>query len=572
MIFIVIFYLFLFAKPLGLTEIPRNDLIESNQSTQSNHNKYTKNLSGECGPNLTYTIQSGELTISGIGEMYNFSYPNQQPWNYIRNITSVIILPGVTTIGYAAFYYCENITSVIIPDTITFIFTNAFASCYSLNKINIPEGIEYIGQSAFHMCYSLPSIIIPKSTTLLGIQAFYHCTNITTINMVSINIHEDFEYMDMQVFSYCYKLKKVILPKKAKFIGERCFYACDSLEEIIFPDGPTDIGAMTFGGCDVLHSIIIGKDVKSIAEDAFIKCVSLEYVVFIGLNSPSYNGTIFADSNVNSVLVTNNYQDQLFCGYPIEIMPTPSIEFTISNHFSKSDVFSMSNDFTESSHFSKSDKFSMSNDFTESSHFSKSDKFSMSNDFTKSSHFSKSDEFSMSSYFTTNSRFSEFTEKNHFTKSDKLSKSYSLISSLTFIEMKSVSFSLSFSLSNSFLLSYNNLKTLFIINTQSDYSFYFPYIIYYFSPSYSYTYMIYDIKSEKRLNGEQIIGITCGSASLFFLVLYIIIRIYNNNNLNKIENELSLTSDSEQNNFQNSEKETLVQQIETNNDNIDLWI
>lgn len=43
--------------------------------------------------------------------------------------------------------------------------------------------------------------------------------------------------------------------------------------------------------------------------------------------------------------------------------------------------------------------------------------------------------------------------------------------------------------------------------------------------------MMVEIPMQKGLKGEQLIGITCGSASVIFTVLYIIITIYKKRNM-----------------------------------------
>ena len=61
---------------------------------------------GTCGENLTWTLTyDGVLTISGTGEMTD--YPNfaDVPWNaYREKILSVVMEPGVTSVGGYAFF------------------------------------------------------------------------------------------------------------------------------------------------------------------------------------------------------------------------------------------------------------------------------------------------------------------------------------------------------------------------------------------------------------------------------------------------------------------------------------
>ena len=74
----------------------------------------------------------GALTVSGTGEMRDFSY-NSIPWG--NTIKNVIICDGVTFIGDYAFSDCTGLTSITIPDSVTSIDTWAFDSCDGISDV-----------------------------------------------------------------------------------------------------------------------------------------------------------------------------------------------------------------------------------------------------------------------------------------------------------------------------------------------------------------------------------------------------------------------------------------------------
>ena len=85
--------------------------------------------SGTCGDNLTWKLDNGTLTISGTGEMKNYSGNLNQsaPWHSnIKSIKSVVIEKGVTNIGDYAFSSCNSLTSFTIPNSVTSICYYAF--------------------------------------------------------------------------------------------------------------------------------------------------------------------------------------------------------------------------------------------------------------------------------------------------------------------------------------------------------------------------------------------------------------------------------------------------------------
>ena len=84
---------------------------------------------GTCGPDLRwYLTDNGVLTISGKGEMNDYSFDNRSPWSK-SDIKRIIIGDGVTTIGEFAFNNCSTLTSVTIPNSVTKIGRGTFSGC-----------------------------------------------------------------------------------------------------------------------------------------------------------------------------------------------------------------------------------------------------------------------------------------------------------------------------------------------------------------------------------------------------------------------------------------------------------
>ena len=139
--------------------------------------------SGTCGPNLKWELANdGVLTITGEGEMTDYSYSNQSPW-YDQHIKRIIIDDGVTTIGEFAFRDCSNLTSVTIPNSVTEIRGHAFDGCSALTSVTIPNSVTTIGQFVFSGCSAITSVTIPNSVTTIRMYAFSECTNLQKVNI-----------------------------------------------------------------------------------------------------------------------------------------------------------------------------------------------------------------------------------------------------------------------------------------------------------------------------------------------------------------------------------------------------
>lgn len=254
--------------------------------------------SGYCGgegdgKNLTWTLDSeGMLTISGTGKMKNFS---RSPWKD-RELTTVKVKLGVTSIGNSAFSCCNSLTSVIIPNTVTSIGAWAFRSCSSLTSITIPnsvtrirvyafsdcsslisitipDGVTSIEDSTFSGCSGLVSISIPNSVTTIGEWAFNKCSSLTNITIPS-----SVTSIGIYAFTECSSLSSITIPDSVTSIGSNAFALCSALTSITIPNSVTKIGIGVFGNCSSLTSVAIPNSVTSISQSMFYDCYSLTNV------------------------------------------------------------------------------------------------------------------------------------------------------------------------------------------------------------------------------------------------------------------------------------------------------
>ena len=234
---------------------------------------------GYCGDNLTWVLdtETGTLTISGTGAMYNYDPYNgdyYSPWYDSRqSITSVIIKNGVTSIGNYAFEYCTSLTSVTIPNSVTCIGRRAFKNCSSLTSVTIPNSVTSIGSGAFKNCSSLTSVTIPNSVMSIGDEAFSDCSGLT-----SITIPNSVTSIEEETFYGCTSLTSVTIPNSVTSIERYAFAYCTGLTSIPIPNSVTSIEKGTFDGCTSLTSVTIPNSVTRIEEDAFYDCRFIETI------------------------------------------------------------------------------------------------------------------------------------------------------------------------------------------------------------------------------------------------------------------------------------------------------
>ena len=138
---------------------------------------------GECGGNLTYVLSNnGALTITGEGDMTNFSDASSVPWFKYRSlISSVSFGGGVTSVGSYAFNYCTQLSQVTLPNSVKGIGTYSFYGCNSLTEFDVPSQVTGIGAYAFGNCVSLSRVSLPDGLTSIGASAFSGCGNLGNI-------------------------------------------------------------------------------------------------------------------------------------------------------------------------------------------------------------------------------------------------------------------------------------------------------------------------------------------------------------------------------------------------------
>lgn len=172
----------------------------------------------------TYT-----LTIRGSGAMEDYLMSGHQPWRSFRDqITSVVVSPGVTSIGNLAFTRFSKLIHVDIADSVVSIGEGVFSECSSLTNITVPQSVTYIGVNAFDSCTNLSSITL------------------STNNITSIRSH---------TFSGCSKLSSIVIPDGVTSIQSGAFFNCTKLTSITIPGSVTSIGSNVFTGCTSLNDI-----------------------------------------------------------------------------------------------------------------------------------------------------------------------------------------------------------------------------------------------------------------------------------------------------------------------------
>ena len=264
---------------------------------------------GSVSGNFTYTDNGSDVTITGylvapVGPMtipatiYDpVTLLNDQvirveasAFLSCKELTSVTMSSGLTSIGNFAFCDCSKLASVSMPASVINIGRSAFSYCITMTSMSLPNGVITVGNSAFGTCTALASVTIPDSVTTLGTGVFGNCTSLLTIT-----IPPSVTAIQSNTFFGCSGLTSVSLPSTLISIGTSAFQSCIALPSVSIPPSVTTLKNKAFAICKGLTSIAIPASVTTIETEVFRECSLLASITVEATNQSygSVDGVLF---------------------------------------------------------------------------------------------------------------------------------------------------------------------------------------------------------------------------------------------------------------------------------------
>lgn len=166
-----------------------------------------------------------------------------------------------TTIPSSCFFDCKNLVQVGLSDQVKIIASQAFANCSSLPAIDL-KNVESLGPSTFWECTALQSVSSTENLEKIGVNTFKGCSTLPSIDLSQSKLTEIPEH----AFTYCSKLKSVLLPEGLKSIGVFAFNQT-SINQITLPESLETLS--WFSLPYNLTSVHLGPNVKDLTGLSF---------------------------------------------------------------------------------------------------------------------------------------------------------------------------------------------------------------------------------------------------------------------------------------------------------------
>lgn len=203
---------------------------------------------------------------------------------------------------------CVKLTTVLLPDTIERIHEQAFEGCTNLDNVELPDICDTIARNAFACCRNLKNI--KSKASYIQDKAFSECFQLqefdfTFVNDVGSYAFKDTGFVELHIpgnvrnlgnkqFSFCRRLKTVVIDEGTIKIGEYCFYKpspkdyslnakyrhysdVERLQDITSPKQVIEIGTGAFN--NVLNvNCYVGSPTESFCKAFQIPYTLLDYV------------------------------------------------------------------------------------------------------------------------------------------------------------------------------------------------------------------------------------------------------------------------------------------------------
>ena len=290
---------------------------------------------GNCGAegnNVTWTLdEQGTLTLEGTGATATVNVSTtDQPWyNYVSQITNVVVNEGITDLGSGLFFNMNNITSVSLPSSLKSIGRVAFRNCTSISTIvskaaSAPTAYE----NTFLAVPSTAKVIVPAGSsdsyknadywsafTIVEVVASGNCgaegNNVTwtlddqgtlTLDGTGATTTVNVSNTDQPWYNYVSQITNVVVNEGITDLGSGIFFNMNNITSVSLPSSLKSIRSVAFRNCTSLNTIVSkAASAPTAQENTFLAVPSTAKVIVPAGSSDSYKNADYWSAFTNIV-------------------------------------------------------------------------------------------------------------------------------------------------------------------------------------------------------------------------------------------------------------------------------
>lgn len=238
----------------------------------------------------------------------------------------------------SVFSGCSKLPEVVIPSQVRALYRGLFSGCSSLTNVDFRGPLDAISREAFRDCVSLTNMVFSNTIDYVGggfegsgvtnlvfkkaIKGmdgfsqmpvlrtvifeqdvgdspgdFSDCPQLQSVVFAGKGEIVDVDLGEVGVFYGCPSLTSVSFAGKVRYLGR--LGDCPSLTSVNFYGGLENIGALAFQKCPQLKVLVLPDDLAFIGDQAFLNCISLEKLIFLGQKRPTLDSYPFRGCSAN---------------------------------------------------------------------------------------------------------------------------------------------------------------------------------------------------------------------------------------------------------------------------------